>query len=141
MLEIAHSHVVASCDQVNKEALVITAYEPSLDVFEPDYRTKKKSMSNTNLICPICGGKKAKGKTTSSADIGSGVVVVREVKATICSQCDEEWIDDATARQERFQSMVRQHGVVATLRREKGHDIAAACGQLRLQMKLSAAVC
>jgi len=56
-------------------------------------------MSNTNLICPICGGKKAKGKTTSSADIGSGVVVLREVKATICSQCDEEWIDDATARQ------------------------------------------
>jgi adenine C2-methylase RlmN of 23S rRNA A2503 and tRNA A37 len=25
------------------------------------------------------------------------------------------------------------HGVIATLRREKGHDIAAACGQLRLQ--------
>lgn len=34
------------------------------------------------------------------------------------------------ARQERFQSI---HGVIATLRREKGHDIAAACGQLRLQ--------
>jgi len=27
--------------------------------------------------------------------------------------------------------------VIATLRREKGHDIAAACGQLRLQAKLS----
>jgi len=26
------------------------------------------------------------------------------------------------------------------LRREKGHDIAAACGQLRLQAKRSAAV-
>jgi adenine C2-methylase RlmN of 23S rRNA A2503 and tRNA A37 len=25
--------------------------------------------------------------------------------------------------------------VIATLRREKGHDIAAACGQLRLQTK------
>ena len=42
------------------------------------------------------------------------------------------------ARQERFQSILRKHGVVATLRREKGHDIAAACGQLRLQTKLSA---
>jgi YgiT-type zinc finger domain-containing protein len=31
--------------------------------------------------------------------LGSGVVVVREVDATICSQCGEEWIDDATARQ------------------------------------------
>ncbi len=56
-------------------------------------------MSNTNQICPICGGKTAKGKTTFSADVGSGVVVVREVEATICSQCGEEWIDHATARQ------------------------------------------
>jgi adenine C2-methylase RlmN of 23S rRNA A2503 and tRNA A37 len=39
------------------------------------------------------------------------------------------------ARQEAFQSILRKHGVVATLRREKGHDIAAACGQLRLQTK------
>jgi hypothetical protein len=30
---------------------------------------------------------------------------------------------------------VPREGVVATLRREKGHDIAAACGQLRLQIK------
>ena len=56
-------------------------------------------MSDTSQICPICGGKKTKGKTTLSADLGSGVVVVREVEATICSQCGEEWIDDATARQ------------------------------------------
>ena len=39
------------------------------------------------------------------------------------------------ARQERFQSILRKHGVIATLRGEKGHDIAAACGQLRLQTK------
>ena len=56
-------------------------------------------MSSTNQICPLCRSKKTKGKTTFSADIGSGVVVVREVEATICSQCGEEWIDDATARQ------------------------------------------
>ena len=56
-------------------------------------------MSDINEICPICGGKKTKGKTTFSADLGSGVVVVREVDATVCSQCGEEWIDDATARQ------------------------------------------
>ncbi len=56
-------------------------------------------MSNTNQLCPICGGKKSKGKTMFSADLGSGVVVVREVDATVCSQCGEEWIDDATARQ------------------------------------------
>ena len=46
-----------------------------------------------------------------------------------------EWSRPSRARQEKFQSILREHGVVATLRREKGHDIAAACGQLRLQTK------
>ncbi len=35
--------------------------------------------------------------------------------------------------QESFLKIVKARGVSATLRREKGHDIAAACGQLRLQ--------
>jgi hypothetical protein len=35
-------HVVASCDEVNRKAFIITAYEPSLDVFESDHRTRKK---------------------------------------------------------------------------------------------------
>lgn len=35
-------HVVAACDELNKRAFVITAYEPSLDVFEADYKTKRK---------------------------------------------------------------------------------------------------
>ena len=36
-------HVVAACDHTNRRVFVITAYEPSLDVFESDYRTKKQS--------------------------------------------------------------------------------------------------
>jgi len=56
-------------------------------------------MSNSNDICPLCGGKKSQGTTTFSADLGSGVVVVRGVRATICSQCGEEWIDGATGRE------------------------------------------
>ena len=55
-------------------------------------------MSTTNETCPLCGGKKIKGKTTFSADLDSGVLVVRQVEATICSQCGQEWIDDTTAR-------------------------------------------
>ena len=35
-------HVVASCDEINRRACIITAYEPSQDVFESDFRTKKK---------------------------------------------------------------------------------------------------
>src|ERR1041385_1747623 len=46
-----------------------------------------------------------------------------------------EWSRPSRERQEKFQSILRRHGVIATLRREKGHDIAAACGQLRLQTK------
>jgi len=45
------------------------------------------------------------------------------------------WSRPSRERQERFLSILREHGTVATLRREKGHDIAAACGQLRLQSK------
>ena len=49
-------------------------------------------------LCPICGGRRTAGTTTFSADLGAGVVVVRRVKATVCDQCGEEWVDDATAR-------------------------------------------
>jgi 23S rRNA (adenine2503-C2)-methyltransferase len=48
-----------------------------------------------------------------------------------------EWSRPSDARQRKFRSILRKHGVVATLRREKGHDIAAACGQLRLQTTVS----
>jgi 23S rRNA (adenine2503-C2)-methyltransferase len=34
---------------------------------------------------------------------------------------------------ERFLEALTQQKVTATLRREKGHDIDAACGQLRLK--------
>ncbi|MBA2435785.1 MAG: 23S rRNA (adenine(2503)-C(2))-methyltransferase RlmN [Chthoniobacterales bacterium] len=46
-----------------------------------------------------------------------------------------EWSRPSRNRQENFLRILRNHGAVATLRREKGHDIAAACGQLRLQTK------
>jgi 23S rRNA (adenine2503-C2)-methyltransferase len=45
------------------------------------------------------------------------------------------WSRPSSEQQEHFLSILRQAGVAATLRREKGHDIDAACGQLRLQTK------
>ena len=48
-----------------------------------------------------------------------------------------EWSRPPRAQQEKFQSILRKHGVMATLRLEKGYDIAAACGQLRLQTSRS----
>jgi len=44
-----------------------------------------------------------------------------------------EWARPSRNRQEKFLSILRAHKIPATLRREKGHDIDAACGQLRLQ--------
>lgn len=49
-------------------------------------------------LCPLCGGKKASGKTTYSADLGTGVVVIRNVPASVCSQCGEAWIKAETAK-------------------------------------------
>lgn len=63
-------------------------------------------MSANNGQCPLCGGNKENGTTTFTADLGSGVVVVRRVQATICSQCGEEWIDDATAQ--RLEQVVNE---------------------------------
>ena len=54
--------------------------------------------------CPLCGGKKKLGTTTFTADLGFGVVVVRNVPATVCSQCGEDWIADAVA--ERIETLV-----------------------------------
>lgn len=44
-----------------------------------------------------------------------------------------KWRRPSLEQQKRFFQALRHRGVPATLRREKGHDIAAACGQLRRQ--------
>ncbi|MGR3304053.1 MAG: type II toxin-antitoxin system MqsA family antitoxin [Candidatus Scalindua sp.] len=54
-------------------------------------------MNTSRVTCPLCGGEKQAGKTTFTVDLGFGVVVVREVPATVCSQCGADWIDDAIA--------------------------------------------
>jgi 23S rRNA (adenine2503-C2)-methyltransferase len=43
------------------------------------------------------------------------------------------WERPSERRQEEFLAVLKKRRIVATLRREKGHDIEAACGQLRRQ--------
>jgi 23S rRNA (adenine2503-C2)-methyltransferase len=43
------------------------------------------------------------------------------------------WKRPSITRQERFADVLRDARISVTLRREKGHDIDAACGQLRLK--------
>jgi YgiT-type zinc finger domain-containing protein len=55
-------------------------------------------MKTTNAdACPLCGGGKKAGTTTFTADLGFGVVVIRHVPATVCSQCGADWISDDVA--------------------------------------------
>ena len=44
-----------------------------------------------------------------------------------------EWKRPSERRQDMIRDVVAGYDVTVTLRREKGHDIAAACGQLRLK--------
>ena len=46
-----------------------------------------------------------------------------------------EWARPSERRQDDFLGILRNAGVAVTIRREKGHDIDAACGQLRLQVQ------
>jgi 23S rRNA (adenine2503-C2)-methyltransferase len=49
------------------------------------------------------------------------------------------WRRPSLTRQQQFAGLLQARGVSATLRREKGHDIDAACGQLRLQTEAARA--
>lgn len=46
-----------------------------------------------------------------------------------------QWVRPTEEVQDAFRDVLLNAGVKATLRREKGHDIAAACGQLRLRQE------
>lgn len=63
-----------------------------------------------NSPCPLCGGSRAPGNTTFTADLGFGVVVVRHVPAQVCECCGEEWLDDRVAAElEQVVADARRH--------------------------------
>ena len=55
-------------------------------------------MTQDRERCPICTGYKRSSTTTFTVDLKFGVVV-RDVPATVCEQCGEEWIVDKEAQQ------------------------------------------
>ena len=46
-----------------------------------------------------------------------------------------DWVRPSEAQCRAFRDVLKVAGVAATLRLEKGHDIDAACGQLRLKQE------
>ncbi len=71
-------------------------------------------MSDNLGQCPLCGGEKQPGTTTFAVDLKTGVVVVRDVPAFVCTKCGDAWIDDPVAA--KLESIVadarRKHAVV-----------------------------
>lgn len=68
-------------------------------------------MNESHGKCPLCGGDKDHGTTTFATDLGSGVVVVRQVPALVCVDCGEAWIENATA--------IRLESIVTDARRKQ----------------------
>jgi len=75
-------------------------------------------------------------------DAAALVRVARQVKAKVnCIPYNKveglDWQRPSEARQDAFMAVLAAARIPATLRREKGHDIAAACGQLRRQQSIA----
>ena len=64
------------------------------------------SVESTRSRCPLCAGHKEPGKIIHTVDLGFGIVVVREVPASVCSQCGEAWVDPRTS--DRLEQIVDQ---------------------------------
>jgi len=47
--------------------------------------------------CPVCKGEIKSGFTTFTVDLEETIIVIRKVKAQVCDQCGESWIDDSTS--------------------------------------------
>ncbi len=56
-------------------------------------------MKHIPTTCPMCSGKIEPGTTTFTIDLKTGVVVVRNVPAFVCTQCGEDWIDNPVSLQ------------------------------------------
>jgi YgiT-type zinc finger domain-containing protein len=48
-------------------------------------------------LCPVCGGIKSESATSFTVDYKIGIVVIRDVPASVCKQCGEEWISDSVS--------------------------------------------
>ena len=56
-------------------------------------------MNFPKSACPLCGGNKKTGSTTFTVDLGFGIIVIRNVPASVCSQCGADWLSDETSAQ------------------------------------------
>jgi len=74
-------------------------------------------MMDKSGVCPTCGGSRIEGATTFFTDLGSGVIVIRHVPASICDQCGADWINDSIAEViEKIVQDVREKGSIIEMK-------------------------
>jgi 23S rRNA (adenine2503-C2)-methyltransferase len=122
-------------DEVREQIMPVNKKYPIARLFEAleVWREKKKQKITLEYIL-IEGVNDSLAQATLLAKRAKGL----DAKVNLIPYNTVEglpWSRPTEAQQEAFLQVLTRAGVVATLRREKGHDISAACGQLRLQQE------
>ncbi len=122
-------------DEVRQQIMPVNRKFPLAALLEAcAFYTEKKSQRLTFEYILIDG---VNDRPEDAAALGR---LVRKVRAKVnCIPYNAvdglEWKRPSEARQDAFMAVLERAGAAATIRREKGGDIAAACGQLRRQVE------
>jgi 23S rRNA (adenine2503-C2)-methyltransferase len=126
-------------DEVREQIMPVNRKYPLKALLEAcEYYTQRKKQWLTFEYILI------EGVNDRPEDATALVRVARQVKAKVnCIPYNQveglDWVRPSEARQDAFMAILEAARIPATIRREKGHDIAAACGQLRRQTMPAAA--
>jgi 23S rRNA (adenine2503-C2)-methyltransferase len=120
-------------DAIRAEIMPVNRKYPLAELMDACryYRASKKQMLTFEYI--LIGGV---NDTEEQARALAPLAAELDAKVNLIPYNSVEgltWTRPPLERQEAFVRLLRARGVAATLRREKGHDIDAACGQLRRQ--------
>ncbi len=127
-------------DEVREQIMPVNRKYPLAVLLEAcEYYTQRKKQWLTFEYILI------EGINDRPEDARALVKVARKVKAKVnCIPYNKveglDWVRPSEARQDAFMAILEEAKIPATIRREKGHDIAAACGQLRRQTMPAAVV-
>ena len=118
-------------DEVRSQIMPVNKKYPVSELMEACtyYSDRKKQMITFEYIL-IEGVNDARSEAKLLADRARGL----RAKINLIPYNTVEglpWKRPSETAQEEFLSILRDRGIAATIRREKGHDIDAACGQLR----------
>jgi 23S rRNA (adenine2503-C2)-methyltransferase len=120
-------------NEVRSEIMPVNKRFPVEELMEAcHYFTGKKKQYLTFEYILIQGINDSPEQATTLARLASGL----RAKINLIPYNKVEglpWVRPDVPTQEAFLKILLDRGLAATLRREKGHDISAACGQLRLQ--------